>query len=109
METISQIDVESILRSWQTGTLTERQVHDWAEDRYAVDAYEPESDACNAVLAQLDCMNINLLTSEDIPVLLDALSSTDYESVLSGFGTAATIEQRRSSLRAHPFYAKFCG
>jgi hypothetical protein len=109
MERVSQVEVESVLRSWQTGALTERQVHSWAEDRYAVDAYEPESAACNAVLAQLDCMNMNLLTPEDIPVLLAALATRDYENLLSELGAAATIELRRRSLRSHPFYPALCG
>jgi hypothetical protein len=109
MQLVSQTEVERVLRNWQAGALTEVQVHEWAELRYAVDAYEPESAACNAVLAELDCMNMNLLTTADIPVLLEALNSPEFENILSGLDNSATIESRRRALRAHPFYAQFCG
>jgi hypothetical protein len=90
MRSISHLDVQNILHGWQTGALTEGQVHAWAENRFAVGGYEPESDACNAVLAQLDCMNMNLLTAEDIPLLLDALTAADAESVLAKLGGPET-------------------
>jgi hypothetical protein len=109
MRSISHLDVQNILHGWQCGALTEGQVHAWAEDRFAVDAYEPESEACNAVLAQLDCMNMNLLTAEDIPLLLEALTSADAESVLARLGNPQTIKQRMRELKTHPFYAPFCG
>jgi hypothetical protein len=109
MEIVSQTDVEQLLRAWQQGALTERQVHDWALLRFAADAYEPESAACNAVLAELDCMDMNLLTTEDVPVLLEMLATADIDAVRSKLLSPTTIERRRLSLRTNPFYAKFCG
>ena len=109
MQLVSQTEVERVLRNWQAGALTEVQVHEWAELRYAVDAYEPESPACNAVLAELDCMNVNLLTAADIPLLFEALNTPEFENILSALGNSATIESRKRALRSHPFYAQFCG
>ena len=84
-------------------------MHDWAEARFMTDADEPCSEACNEVLAQLDCMNMNLLTAEDIPVLIEALSAADPCDVLGRLSGPDTIERRRHALRSNPFYAPFCG
>jgi hypothetical protein len=100
-------EVQDVLERWRSGTLAEPEVHAWAEARYGVDAYEPETDACNAVLAELDTMNMNLLTAADIPTLIEALYSPNHETVLATLPARVDIAAWSAALRDNPFYAPF--
>jgi len=53
-------------------------------------------------------MDMNLLTSADIPILLEALFSQQHEVVLGRLHNASELAARRIALRASPFYAPFC-
>ncbi len=108
MAIVTASAVESKLRQWQSGELTAAEVHAWAEDTFGVDQWEPESDAVNEVLAQLDTLDMNLVTSEDIPILLAALRSDNFESILTEHFSKVDIELRKSRLAAVPLYAPFC-
>lgn len=72
-ETLSKADVSSVLSQWKAGLLTNAQVHDWATDRFAVAAWDPEDGAVNEVLGRLDTMDMNLVTVQDVAILLAAL------------------------------------
>jgi hypothetical protein len=100
--------VESKLRKWQAGEATAAEIHDWAETTYAVSGSEPESDAVNEVLAQLDMLNMNLVTPDDIPALLEALRSEDFDTVLEEHFAATDFNLRKSQLSKVPLYAPFC-
>jgi hypothetical protein len=108
MGTVTVRDVEAKLRQWQSGELSASSLHAWAEKTYGVEAWEPESEAVNEVLAQLDMMDMNLLTLEDVPVLVKALRSKDYVRVLDGHFAAVDIESRKAALANDPMYAPFC-
>ena len=97
-----------MLTQWAFGNLTESQVHAWAEDRFCTSGYECESEAANEVLSRLDMMDMNLLTSEDIPVLLDALSSPEYLSILEKHEQQVDISARRTVLRHVQLYSRYC-
>src|SRR6478672_6210615 len=101
--------VESKLRQWQAGELSAAEVHDWAEKTYAVSSWEPESDAVNEVLAELDMLDMNLVMPDDIPALVAALRAKNYESLLSEYFSRVDFETRKSQLSAVPLYAPFCG
>jgi len=99
MRTITASYFRQVLTDWALGNLTESQVHAWAEDRFCTSSYECESGAANEVLSRLDMMDMNPLTSEDIPVLLDALSSPEYLSMLEKYEQQVDISARRTALR----------
>jgi hypothetical protein len=63
----------------------------------------------NEVLANLDMLNINLVTPEDIPTLLAALRADNFEALLSDHFATVDLASRRSQLAAIPLYARFCG
>ncbi len=110
MTIITCQEIEDILEQWRDGRLTENAVHAWAGARYSVAGeYEPETHACNAVLAELDMMNINLISTTEIPILLRAMHSRDYEDVLTTLYDHEDIATRETRLRDNPFYAPFCG
>jgi hypothetical protein len=108
MAVITADTVESKLRKWQAGEVTTTEIHDWAENTYAVSASEPESDAVNEVLAQLDMLNMNLVTKDDIPALVAALRSKDFESLLEEHFATVDLNLRKSQLAEIPLYAPFC-
>jgi len=96
------------LRRWQSGELSASSLHAWAEQTYGVDAWEPESEAVNEVLARLDMMDMILLTPEDVPVLVKALRSKDFIRVLDGHFAEIDIDSRKAALANDPMYAPFC-
>ncbi|NQD38710.1 hypothetical protein HPT27_16930 [Permianibacter sp. IMCC34836] len=88
---VSRADVADILAAWGRGDLSAVEVHEWAEMRYwpsdlEVDDEEDEDNSvCREVLHHLDSLDMNLVIQEDIPAMLDFLStprgqfSTGYE------------------------------
>jgi hypothetical protein len=54
-------------------------------------------------------MDMNLLTIQDIPVLLAALKSEDFVTVLDNYFSTIDINARRRNLASDPLYARFCG
>lgn len=108
MKTITNSDIEHILQEWLIGELNESQVHEWAEDRYWPGSYEVETDAANAVMSELDKMNMNLLIVDDVPKLIEALHSVDFEAILRNYFDKIDIEERRQMLRRVPLYSPFC-
>lgn len=104
-------DVAAILRQWKAGLLTHPQVHDWATDRHAVDAWDPEDGAVAEVLACLDMMDMNLVVAEDADVLLAALGEKTAEraaQALDAYQDTIDLKARKLRLAGDPFYARFC-
>lgn len=108
MSTITVLEIQSILHRWSTGELNESQVHEWAEERFCSSNFSVESAAANEVLARLDTMNMNLTTADDIPALLRALHSVEFESVLIQYDKTIDIETRKHKLKSVPLYSRFC-
>jgi len=105
---VTAIEVQSILNKWAACELNETQVHDWAEARFCTSNYDTESEAVNEVLARLDTMDMNLTTTEDVPVLIEALFSIDFVSILSQYDKNTDIEERKKKLKHIPLYSRFC-
>ena len=102
----------SILSQWKAGLLTNAQVHDWATNRFAVDAWDPEDGAVNEVLGRLDTMDINLVTVEDVAVLLAALGRGTAEGAaqaIDAYQDTIDLAARKRKLSDDPLYARFCG
>lgn len=110
-QTVLRSDVAAILREWAAGLLSGEQVYNWANMRFAVDAWDSEDGAVNEVLAQLDTMDMNLVISEDIPMLLRALETTTSEAaahVIESYTAAIDFAARRDQLKGEPLYSRFC-
>jgi len=110
-QTLSRTDVTSILSLWKVGSMTAVQVHDWATDRFAVAAWDPEDGAVNEVLARLDMMDMNLVTVEDAEALLTALDTKTAEAaaqLLDTHDATVDLAARKLRLGHEPFYSQFC-
>jgi hypothetical protein len=110
---VSRNELRGLLDEWSRGNQTAAQVHDWAEARYAVDAWSCEDDVVNEVLAELDTLDMNLLTSEDIPVLNAMLElprgqATLAHDLLKSHFAKVSLDARKKELAADPTYAPFC-
>ena len=111
--TITRGEVRAVLQAWQRDELTARKVHDWAEDRYAASAFEPEDEVVNEVLAKLDTLDMNLTTTADVPALLTALEQPPAEmqdtiAALERYFDSVNIAARIIQCAADPLYAPFC-
>lgn len=110
---ITRSDLRTLLQAWQSGKTEAAQVHAWAETRYLNEAWEPEDDVANEILAELDALDLNLLTAEDVPVLLAMLEhpegegETAAERFLQHCGQL-DFQTRRRQLAADPLYAPYC-
>ncbi len=112
-KTIGRSELLEILNSWRDGKLTSGQVHDWANDRFAVSAWEVEDEVVNEVLGRLDTLDMNLTTTEDVPVLIQALSFSSQslnEAIrcLDEHDSKINLEERKKKYSSDPLYAPFC-
>jgi hypothetical protein len=106
---ISRQEVRALLERWQRGETVASQVHIWAEDRHAVSAFEPEDEVVNELLGQLDMLNLNLITAEDVPALLRALDDLgDTDRViqdLERYFEGIDLVRRSAKCAGDPLYA----
>lgn len=113
MRRVTRDDLRAILRAWADGAMSPAEVHEWAENRYAVPDVEVEDELVNEVLGALDILDINLTTVEDVPVFLSmlALPLDRYEEALEllrRHGDSVDIAARIQRYRDDPFYGRFC-
>ncbi len=111
MDIVTRDAVRQVLLSWQAGHLAANDVHRWASDRYPGGA--PKDDLVVEILARLDMLDLNLMTPDDIPVLVQALDlprarMAEAISLLEHYDTAVDIDNRKRALASDPFYARFC-
>ena len=111
MISITRAEIALVLERWTTGQLDAREVHAWAEARFAVDAYEPEDEVANEVLACLDMLDMNLVIAQDVPTLMLALNARTAEEAskeLCVVPTPEALSERRRALVDDALYAPFC-
>jgi hypothetical protein len=108
MEIVTANHICSVLEAWAEGSMSEADVHAWAEDRYAVSTYEPETDGVNEVLAKLDQMNMNLLMRYDVPLLREALMAQNPQDLFDKIYVEVPVAERKMLLRNNSFYRAFC-
>jgi hypothetical protein len=104
-------DINNILVSWHAGEITHRELHDWAQARFAAEDWEPDCDVTNEVLGHLDRMDMNLVIPLDIRLLQQALVASTVEESSRLIGTCYTlfpIEARKQVCGEDEFYAPFC-
>lgn len=105
---ITRAALKEVLERWRHKELSHCEVHEWAEARYAVSAFDSEDDVTNEVLAALDMLDVNVTTETDIPHLLEALSASSCETASAILSSMPfDLEQRRKQYRDDPVYGQF--
>lgn len=111
MEAVTARDITEVLLRWESGAMTSREVHEWANARFCTEQWEAENEIVNEVLAYLDTMDMNLVLPEDIPSLREALCAQSPEAVhrfIDDCYTKITIDVRKRKCAEDPLYAPFC-
>lgn len=108
--------LRQLLHRWQTGELTEREVHETAEAMLeqlpplpVYPASSPQSIPME-VLYDLDILNHQLITAADIPALLAFLDTPPGHEPegwrkLQVYWEGINFDQRRQALADNPYYA----
>jgi hypothetical protein len=107
--TIYRDEVSQVLKKWQDGELSAKDVHHWAVDRYAMPSYEAEDEVVNEVLSELDMLDIYLITVQDIPALLEAVSLPadridEVSNVIHRQWQSISLDERQRIWRYDPLY-----
>lgn len=112
---IERGELQALLDSWQASTVGEREVHERAEtllEEVGELPHYPESDPrsiAQEVLLQLDMLNHQLITTEDIPAI-KAFLETPSGQELQGWAAwkrywkQLDIDARRQELTSNPYY-----
>jgi len=110
---VSREELRAVLEDWQAGRRTAAAGHAWADARDAADARACEDDIAQFVLAELDQLAMNLVTSEDVPVLLGILALDAGDELracemIADRVADISLPARKQALAADPTYARFC-
>lgn len=90
---IQRDTLRSLLIRWQSGEITEREIHEEAEELYlqfwaerptnAEIAHDDPASFLGEILAQLEMLNVGLIVTEDIPAMLAFLNTSQGEEAKS--------------------------
>ena len=110
---LSRRELQNILKQWLNGSLSAADVHAWAEERYLSESYEPEDQVTNIILRELDTIDMNLITKEDVPIFLEmvndkALTEQEAEKKWNLYSQSIDLKKRMKELASDPLYAPFC-
>lgn len=117
MQQCRRDELKYLLRSWQSGEIDERVVHERAERiwRHSIPHVEyheedPKSIA-DEVLSNLEILDWQLITPDDIPAMLEFLNTLpgkEREGWQSwhSYWDSVDMEGRRLALLDNPYYAK---
>jgi hypothetical protein len=103
-------DVRQILSAWKSGDKDELAVWQWAE---SAKQDSPADDLVRDLIDNLAMLPFDMITTDDIEVMQDALANPLSETDLSinllwNHLDGIYVDQRRHDLREHPFYGQFC-
>jgi hypothetical protein len=109
-QVVTRQEIIELLNSWQAGKLDAQFVYDWANERYSTEHWSAEDDIVNEVLSELDILDINLTTTDDIPVFLEVLALppekvSEATGRLKAHASTFNLEARKQQCRGNPFYA----
>lgn len=106
--------LRDLLRAWQRGELTAREVHESAEAilRQVGRPIVPEEDSHSIpleVVSQLDILNHQWIVRDDIPAILDFLNTEPGDEILAwsrwrSYWAGIDYEARKRMLREDPYY-----
>ena len=115
---IKRSDIIKVLKSWRDDEITEKEVWDWANERYfpgetEFDDWESDNSAANEVLCELDSLDMNLVLKEDIPLHIEFLETAvgEFEAGYQKWRSrieSIDIKQRCKKLKGHEIYGPFC-
>ena len=106
----------TLLEQWQSGTIDEREVHwqaeEWLEQLSDEPNY-PEHDPRSIpmeVLVELDTLNHQLLTKDDIPAMVEFLHTPPSEELQGWarwqrYNDELDLESRKKELKNNPYYS----
>lgn len=119
--TVSRQDVAKVLTAWQREELTTQQVWDWAARRFpddedvgcAYDDKEGDDSVLREVLRELDCLDMQLVVPEDVPIYLEFLDTPSGEFARGYARWRAALDridsaERQRQCRQDPLYRPFC-
>lgn len=110
--------LRTTLARWGAGEITERQVHELAEERWESFPKGPPNHPHNdprsipiEVLSQLEILNEQLITREDIPAFVDFLATPrgreeDGWMRLESYWDSVDFDARLRQLADNPYYSK---
>ncbi|HHP7236477.1 MAG TPA: hypothetical protein ACFCUC_17730 [Desulfobacterales bacterium] len=107
-----------ILKAWENNKATVQEVWKWANEHYFpgetdFDDWEGDNSAANEVLCELDSLDMNLVTQEDIPIHIEFLETPKGKFEI-GFQRwqkkikSIDFKERCKKLRSHRIYGPFC-
>lgn len=102
MGMVARADIADVLRRWQAGALSAREVYDWTQERSwpgeveLDDREEDGSSAAREVLSAPDQLPMNLVMAEDVPAYL-AFLATPQGEFAQGYD-----RHRRATMRIAP-------
>jgi hypothetical protein len=106
MSMVTRADAEAMLDRWERGEIGPLGVKHWLAEA------EPGGDPLLAeLLAELDLLEVYLLTAEDVPALRALLAATDLDEALAGWAghrDAIDLDARSRALKKDRFYRPFC-
>lgn len=100
-----EAEVEAMLDRWAAGQITAPEVKAWVDRVAGADPIVRE------LLAELDLLEVYLLTPEDVPALLAFLGSADVTAGLdewTRYRDAIDLDERSRRLKRDKFYKPFC-
>ena len=106
---VSREEVVALLRRWQSGDATAADVKSFAEAAAGRDA--PRDEVLHEVLAELDILEVHLLTPDDVPALVTFLSRAHFAAGLAEWTrhrNAIDLDLRSKRLKKLDFYRPFC-
>ena len=108
---IEREEVKTLLQDWLVGGKTELEVWQWAEQ--AKETGQPGDNLVRDLIDTLATLPFDMITPDDVPVLMDALNNPVSETDLSinllwNHLDGIDTDGRRHVLKDHPFYGQFC-
>jgi hypothetical protein len=115
MSEIERNRITTLLHQWEEGIIDERQVHEQAEECLEqlseLPSYAEENPRSIPleVLVQLDALNHQLITTDDIPAILTFLNTPLGKEPIGWafwrkYWDDLDLEHRREELKSNPYY-----
>jgi len=110
---ITRQEIRELLQRWQTGDIGHKFVYDWANERYSSSRWDTEDEIVDQVLTELYALDMNLITAEDIPHLLNLLNIPQGQigtamALNRDYSRSIDLKSRRLMLANDSLYGPHC-